>query len=187
MRRYLVLAWLLQCQRVARAAIDTVSLTVDYQHTCVKRCLLYPGVVGQDVDDMGSIMKCATPYANACYCATASASASRASSFVSVCASSKCAGGDLSQDLSALESVYASYCMAAGFTQPGATDWYTPANGATKTDASATPGSTGSSGPPATTTQVTVVTETSSNSAADQTRGKYLGLLVAAVLVMALS
>lgn len=147
------------------AQLDTVSLTVDYPHSCVKRCLWYPNVVGVDVDDIGSIMKCAAPYANDCYCATPAPSATRAASWISKCASSKCAEGDLSRDLSAMGSVYASYCMEAGFTQPGATNWFDPLAVTT----SASPRSTSPPGAPATTAQLPTVIQTSRSGAANPT------------------
>src|SRR5262245_3345390 len=98
-------------------AADTVSISgvINGQHRCVQYCLYVPGVY----DDMGSAMKCATPYANNCYCATAAAPASSASSWVTACASTSCAGGDFNNDLKIMESIYASYCMGAGYTQPG--------------------------------------------------------------------
>ena len=55
-------------------------------------------------------MSGATPFANNCYCATAAASATKATSFIPSCASSLCAGGDVSDDMAAMKSIYASYC-----------------------------------------------------------------------------
>jgi hypothetical protein len=111
-------------------------------------------------------MKCAVPYANDCYCATPAPSATRAASWISKCASSKCAEGDLSRDVSAMGSVYASYCMEAGFTQPGATSWFDPL---AVTTTSASPRSTSPPGAPATTTQPPISTETSRSGAANPT------------------
>ena len=170
-----LLFWLLHYHVMPTTAqLETVSIAVNHPHTCVRKCLWY---VGLD-NDMGSMMKCATPYANDCYCATAAASASRATSWVSQCASSRCPEGDLTQDLSAMGSIYASYCMEAGFTQPGATNWFDPQAVTTTTPAS--PGSKTPPGAPATTTELTIVTEVSkSGGAANPTLGKCrLGLLM---------
>ena len=177
LNRILILTWLLYHQPLAVTAVEYVSLTIRYPHSCVSKCLSYPGLL----DDMGSIMKCGTPYANDCYCATPAASATRASSWVTACVSTACAAGDFSQDLSAMGSIYASYCMGAGFTQPGATNWFNPAAATT----GASPGSTGGAGPPPTITDVSVVTETSANSGSGQTPGKFLlSLLMIAPLVV---
>ena len=66
------------------------------------------------------------------------------------CASESCAPGDIPQDITAMQSIYASYCMGAGFTQPGATAWFNPAI--------ATASTTTGGSVPATTTVVDVVT-----------------------------
>jgi len=171
-----LLLWLLPHALPTTAQVTTVSITVNYPHTCVRRCLSSPGVY----EDMGSIMKCATPYANDCYCATLAPSASRAASWVSQCVSSRCAEGDLSMDLSAMGSVYASYCMGAGLTQPGATNWFNPQ--AVTTPAS--PGRTDPPSAPATTTELTVVTETSRSGAVNPTLSEYWGLLMVVCVVV---
>ncbi|AEO62962.1 uncharacterized protein THITE_2141166 [Thermothielavioides terrestris NRRL 8126] len=109
----------------ALLALETVSeFGEDWPHTCVQNCL---GRWPMEYSNVGSELKCDEPFYNDCYCATAAASASKASSFLEACASTACRGGDFSLDLSAMESIYASYCMANGFTQPGATNWYNPA------------------------------------------------------------
>ncbi|KAK4234364.1 hypothetical protein C8A03DRAFT_37863 [Achaetomium macrosporum] len=140
----------------ALLAVETVSeFGEDWPHSCVPHCLGRWPVL---YDNIGAALRCGDPFYNDCYCATAAASASRATSFLESCASASCNGGDLTVDLSAMQSKYASYCMVNGFTQPGATNWYNPA--ATTTRASPAPGSTGAAGPASTTTQVTVVTQT---------------------------
>ncbi|KAK3293177.1 uncharacterized protein B0H64DRAFT_403675 [Chaetomium fimeti] len=134
-------------------AVETVSkFGEEWPHPCVRNCL---GNV-PDYDNIGSALQCGTPFYNECYCATATASASKATSFLESCASAWCNGGDVTVDLRAMQSNYASYCMENGFTQPGATAWY---NSATETGAPA-PGSTGETDPASTTTRVSMVTQT---------------------------
>jgi hypothetical protein len=164
-------------------AIETVSiysLTPTNEHQCVTSCLwnnLY--------EDVGYPLLCGHPYANNCYCATNSVSASKASAFLSKCGSSSCAAGDLSNDLTAMQSIYASYCMNAGYTQPGATAWFTMEGAAPTPTGTATPGQRTSSGPQETTvpttTQVTLVTQTVAASSAPGTsrpQGKSIALLL---------
>ncbi|KAG9503120.1 hypothetical protein J7337_005959 [Fusarium musae] len=101
----------------------TISANLDnVGHTCISKCLYYTVL-----SDMGRAMGCDDPYDNNCYCATAAASANKADGFMSKCATSLCSAGDRSRDLTSMQSYYASYCMGAGFTQPGATEWYNPA------------------------------------------------------------
>jgi hypothetical protein len=150
-------------------------------------------------NDIGRVLACGNPYANDCYCATNSVSASKVSSWMTACGSSVCAAGDYSDDMTSMHSLYASYCMNAGFTQPGATAWYTMAVNALPTPAStsATPGQTTSSGPTQTTssgptqttTQLSVVTQTALPSSAllgtqvTPPQGKWLSLLLLAWLL----
>lgn len=166
-------------------AVETVSdFGVDWPHSCVQYCLgRWPNLY----DNIGGALQCGTPFYNECYCATAAASASKATSFLESCASASCNAGDLTVDLSAMESNYASYCMDNGFTQPGATNWYNP-GAATRTPQ---PGST-DTGPASTTTRFSVVTQTTtsdSESGADsssQPWGKCLlplTVVVAAILL----
>ncbi|KAH6637123.1 hypothetical protein F5144DRAFT_207228 [Chaetomium tenue] len=147
----------------ALLAVETVSeFGADWPHSCVQYCLgRWPSLY----DNIGGALQCGRPFYNECYCATAAASASRATSFLASCASTSCEGGDVTLDLSAMQSIYASYCMENGFTQPGATAWYKPA---AETGAPA-PGSTGETdSAPLTTTRVSVVTQTTaSDSGAD--------------------
>ena len=154
-------------------AAQTVSINNDLGvgHHCVSRCLIYTLYVG---DDIGDALKCGEPYDNDCYCATASASASVATSWLDKCAGSACAAGDLTRDLSTMQSIYASYCMNAGFTQPGATAWYDPSAAETTSSKTATaePSRTATSGPPETTTQLTIVTQTTSGEGSGRSRGK---------------
>lgn len=155
------------------AAAQTVSINNDLNvgHGCVSNCLIYTYYVG---DDIGDALKCGTPYDNDYYCATASASASVATSWLDNCASVSCAAGDLTRDLSTMQSIYASYCQNAGFTQPGATAWYNPSTATSTTSEAATaePSRTATSGPPQTTTQLTVVTQTTTGDGPGRTRGK---------------
>jgi hypothetical protein len=164
-------------------AADTVTIldaisTAANQHDCVVSCLY--NLHGPDV---GVALKCATDYVNDCYCATATASLSAATSWFSQCASSACSAGDINGDFTVMNSVYAAYCMKAGFTQPGATAWVSP----TAASTSAAPGNTGQGSPPPTTTQVTFVTHTATSSAGpavSQTQGKFLLPLVVMALVL---
>jgi hypothetical protein len=176
----------------ALLAVETVSrFGEEWPHSCVPRCL---GDNPSFYDNIGDALECGRPFYNNCYCATAAASASKATSFLASCASQSCSAGDLTVDLSAMESKYASYCMENGFTQPGATAWYNP--DATETR-DPVPGSTEAidPGPASTTTRVSVVTQTTtsdSDSGADsssQPWGKCLlplAVVVAALLLQVL-
>lgn len=129
-------------------------------------------LIGRDTD-IRSVLSCAKLYANDCFCNTASSAASLATSWLEACDATACSAGDLSDDLTSIFSIYASYCMNAGSTQPGATQHYSP------TTVTARPGPTPSSptsGSTTTTTQVTLVTSTISStggSAATQPQGKF--------------
>lgn len=122
---------------------------------------------------------------------------------MSRCASSRCAAGDYSRDLSSIESFYGSYCLAAGFTQPGATEWYTPADAteAPESDASTSaeekttakpsqtadrndPEKTADSDEPERTTQLTIVTQTTEPNGATASRSKFLLLSVMVPLLL---
>ncbi|KAJ4315354.1 hypothetical protein N0V84_008430 [Fusarium piperis] len=148
----------------------TISRNLDnVGHTCISKCLYYTIVT-----DMGKAMGCDDPYDNNCYCATASASASQADAWMSKCASNTCSAGDRSRDLSSMQSIYASYCMGAGFTQPGATNWYNPAeateepeatSGDSNDSSNAEPSNTVDSGSAETTTRMTIVTQTTEGGA----------------------
>lgn len=131
---------------------QTVSLSVNYPHNCVGFCLNNHDNGG----DIPSALGCDSPYANDCYCATNPAAVSSAQSLITNCVSSRCASGDLSDDLTAMESIYASYCIEAGYTQSGATNWYNPAT-LTKTSPAAAGSQTGLA--PTTATQSTQVTQ----------------------------
>lgn len=175
-------------------AIQTVSeFGQDWPHECVQICL---GRYPLAYSNVGGALQCGTPFYNDCYCATAAASATKVTSVLAACASTSCGAGDLSDDLSAMQSKYASYCMANGFTQPGATNWYNPAaTTAAAPSPSPAPGNTGAPGPaPSTTTQLSLVTHTAPagsgapGSPSSQLQGKYLLLLVvvAAILLQVL-
>ncbi|KIL96576.1 hypothetical protein FAVG1_01320 [Fusarium avenaceum] len=149
----------------------TISSYLDnVGHDCISECLFYTVI-----PDMGRGMGCADPYENNCYCATAAASASKADNFMSKCATSRCSAGDRSRDLTSMQYYYASYCMGAGFTQPGATKWYNPAEATEEPTAEASesdeggsdarPSRTANSGGGATSTHMTIVTQTAEDGA----------------------
>ncbi|KAF9768674.1 hypothetical protein IL306_013985 [Fusarium sp. DS 682] len=150
----------------------TISANLDnVGHTCISKCLYYTLLT-----DMGRAMGCDDPYDNNCYCATAAASANKADNFMSKCATSLCSAGDRPRDLTSMQSYYASYCMGAGFTQPGATEWYNPAEATEEpkeestadgsgSDSDARPSRTANSGGDATSTHMTIVTQTAEDGA----------------------
>lgn len=201
----LSLSWvLLTLVSYTLGAVEEVSISAPLDgvgHTCISKCLYYTLI-----SDMGSAMGCGTPYDNRCYCATEAKSASAADGWMSKCASSMCKPGDYSRDLSEMQSYYGSYCVNAGFTQPGLSNWYSPAEATdakttdddqqpsqTLTEAKATsddsqPSETAESDAPETTTQRSVVTQTAdsdSGAQATRSRGELL-LLVAAVPLLLL-
>ncbi|KAK2700260.1 hypothetical protein QWA68_001380 [Fusarium oxysporum] len=150
----------------------TISANLDnVGHTCISKCLYYTLL-----SDMGRAMGCDDPYDNNCYCATAAASANKADGFMSKCATSLCSAGDRSRDLTSMQSYYASYCMGAGFTQPGATEWYNPAEATEEPTneptaessggSGARPSRTANSGGDGTSTHMTIVTQTAEDGAA---------------------
>ncbi len=169
-------------------ALQTVSIysvTPTTEHRCVTQC-----VWGGYYSDVGGALSCGTPYANDCYCATDSVSASKASSFLSKCGSATCAAGDYSNDMTAMQSVYVSYCMNAGYTPPGATAWYTMGGDSPTATRTPTPGQRTSTGPQqttlSTTTQLTLVTQTVAPSSAPGTttpQSKLMALLLLAWLL----
>ncbi|KAH7204435.1 hypothetical protein DER44DRAFT_811729 [Fusarium oxysporum] len=149
----------------------TISANLDnVGHTCISKCLYYTLL-----SDMGRAMGCDDPYDNNCYCATAAASANKADGFMSKCATSLCSAGDRSRDLTSMQSYYASYCMGAGFTQPGATEWYNPAEATEEPTneptaesgggSNARPSRTANSGGDGTSTHMTIVTQTAEDGA----------------------
>jgi hypothetical protein len=160
----------------------TVSIVLPYTgHDCVVICIYN---IAGIYNDIGTVLSCARPFANDCWCNTASTAASSATSWIEACDASSCSAGDTSDDLTSMFSIYASYCIHAGYTQPGATLYYNP------TTRTAMPGSTVSSptsGSTTTTTQVTLVTQTVSStggSAATQPQGKFLILLAMGHLLL---
>ncbi|KAF5648130.1 uncharacterized protein FTJAE_1344 [Fusarium tjaetaba] len=167
----------------------TISANLDnVGHTCISKCLYYTVL-----SDMGRAMGCDDPYDNNCYCATAAASANKADGFMSKCATSLCSAGDRSRDLTSMQSYYASYCMGAGFTQPGATEWYNPAEATEEPTneptaessggSDARPSRTANSGGDATSTHMTIVTQTAEDGAS-RTQGKFLLLMVMVPLLL---
>lgn len=152
------------------ALAQTVTIDDDIPlkgHNCIKYCL-----DDRVYTDVGDALACGAPYENDCYCATATASASVASAFINKCASESCSAGDLTQDISTMRGIYASYCIGAGFTQPIVSEWITTADEPEdEADATSTaePSETEDSGPAETTTDVTPTTE-DSDSAETTTR-----------------
>ena len=167
-------------------AQTTVSIKNDIPssgHHCVSSCIYYPALM----TDIGSALACGWPYENECFCATATASASAVSKHINSCASEWCYAGDVNRDISSMQSVYAGYCMDAGFTQPIVSEWYTTASSEEEEEESATstaaePSGTTDPGPAETTTRLTLVTQTTDDGAA-VTRGELF--LLGAVLVPA--
>ncbi|KAG5747051.1 hypothetical protein H9Q69_010813 [Fusarium xylarioides] len=164
---------LLSLPLVLSADFESVTISANLDnvgHTCISKCLYYTVL-----SDMGRAMGCDDPYDNNCYCATAAASANKADGFMSKCATSLCSAGDRSRDLTSMQSYYASYCMGAGFTQPGATEWYNPAEATEEPtneptaessgDSDARPSRTANSGGDATSTHMTIVTQTAEDGA----------------------
>src|SRR5205814_2264676 len=94
-----------------------VSINPKYPHSCVNSCLI--GYFG-----IGSGLHCASPLANNCYCPTAAAIMTSVQTLFPDCASSSCSKGDFTDDLSAMEGMYASYCLGAGYAQPLLSSWY---------------------------------------------------------------
>jgi hypothetical protein len=169
-------------------SLTTVSIASEIpsgQHYCIVECIYAPYIPA----GIGGALGCATPYNNDCYCNTQASSVSVASSFISTCASSSCSGGDLTDDLTSIFSIYASYCMNAGFTQQGATNWYNPATTSTtiSTTTSAKPSPTPTTGATMTTTQVTLVTQTAASTSGLEvtpSQGKFLLLLAMGHLLL---
>jgi hypothetical protein len=174
-------------------AIETVTISRDIPnggHPCVSRCLWYTIFA-----DLGSAMGCANPYENACFCATNTNAFTLADDHINSCASERCSKGDIPQDLTSMQSIYASYCMGAGFTQAGATEWFNPAEttgasgGGDENEGGSggdpAPSQTDNSGAIRTTTQVSIVTKTTESSSSTQSVGKFL-LLAATVTLLLL-
>jgi hypothetical protein len=159
-------------------SIETVTIEVKSQHGCVSTCLGFKNHLTSS--DIASALNCNYPWDNNCYCATATESASKASSWIKKCASEECSAGDIPQDQKSMFIIYASYCIQAGFTQPGATEWFNPTQSASST---AIP-----TYPPAPITELTLVTSTASTITSDGTsptrsQGKCLLLFAVAVMV----
>lgn len=176
---FLTLLWLL-IHISPVVTIDTLSIAVTNQHFCVSRCL---GILSIAEKNLPFVLSCDAPIDNACYCATGSDAVSKASSLINNCASNLCASGDASNDLNSIHSAYASYCLKAGYTQAGATDWYHPAGGTTATP-KASP-----TQPISTTTELTLATRTVPPSTGDgystQSQGKWQVLFAMILLDLA--
>ena len=113
------------------AALGQRTVSIDKKiptnaHACIDDCLMRPY---HSDPDIGAALQCGDPYEDECYCATVTASASVASRHINECASSHCAAGDMTRDISSMRAIYASYCIAAGFTQPIVSAWYTAGDG----------------------------------------------------------
>ncbi|KAK3694397.1 hypothetical protein B0T22DRAFT_487920 [Podospora appendiculata] len=84
----------------ATSALEEVSIgtalgKIEY-HYCISKCLV---PYRYSSDDLGDVLSCDPPYANPCYCATGTAAAQTASSFITSCGSSVCAAGDADVDI----------------------------------------------------------------------------------------
>jgi len=86
------------------ATVSLGTLIPSNQHACVTRC-----VYTNYYSEIGNALNCGSPYANDCYCNTALASASAASSWRDAYGSSVCSAGDLTDNLTSVFSIYASY------------------------------------------------------------------------------
>jgi hypothetical protein len=126
----------------ASETVSLSSLLPVNQDFCVTYCVYGFGNAG-----VGGALGCHAPWLNTCYCATDSASASRANSWLSSCGSRYCSVRDVPDDITWMHSLYASYCMNAGYTQPGATNWYTMDGDTLPAPTGASPGQTTESNP----------------------------------------
>jgi hypothetical protein len=106
---------------------------------------------------LADVLNCDSPVYNYCYCPTNTKSIDSIRSWLSQCVSTRCDSPDFSDDVSAVESGYASYCIDAGYSQSGATTWFqpTPIETAISTSTEAQLGAS-----PGTTTLVIVVSQT---------------------------
>lgn len=186
-RPFLLYVGLLAClpQILAIESVTISRAIPNGGHRCVSRCV-YSTLIG----DIGDALDCGTPYDNNCFCATGSAAFTAAGDHFDACASTYCSAGDISQDLLSMKSIYASYCMGAGYTQPGATAWFAPAEetGSSDDNEPAPSQTDENSAPARTKTEVTFVTETTESAAATQSIdnvGKFL-LLAATVALLLL-
>lgn len=166
----------------AQSPFSSVSISVNWPHSCASYCIDTYGL--ETGNDIGGALGCAAPYANDCYCATSSKAASIATSFFPSCASRVCDSGDLADDLSVMEEIYASYCMNNGFTQPGMTNWYNPATATT--EATSSTASTASLAP-GTTTKVSYVTQTTTSPPGANSAGTTLPGLGKCLLLLVFS
>jgi hypothetical protein len=124
-RLFAALAIAASCTSVL-AQQETVSINVRAGHSCVSSCVYRPGSFsGQD--GIEQAIGCDVPVANNCYCPTAATRLSKVDAYVSECATSRCGSGDVPGDVSIMKSIYASYCVGAGFVQPLLSTWYIPA------------------------------------------------------------
>ncbi|KAM5352633.1 hypothetical protein ACJ41O_005355 [Fusarium nematophilum] len=166
----LLRAWLFLLPFVVADDFESVTISAvldDVGHTCISKCLYYTVL-----SDIGRAMGCDDPYDNNCYCATETESVSNADAWMSKCAQNSCSAGDRPRDLSSMQSIYASYCMGAGFTQAGATKWYNPAEATDEPSSDeggstddAEPSRTVDSGAAETVTDMTIVTQTTEGGA----------------------
>ncbi|KAH6686424.1 hypothetical protein F5X68DRAFT_240714 [Plectosphaerella plurivora] len=160
-----VVAFLLALGISPVTANDPVSITVSHIHRCVTSCVYRLGLN----TDIGDILRCGTPYLNDCYCPTATPALREVESYATACASEKCEAGDQSHDVSGIKFAYASYCAGAGYNQ-GLEAWFAPAEATTEPEAPATAtqgAADGGAGDVVTTTQLTVVTQTTAGNDAD--------------------
>jgi hypothetical protein len=186
-----VLLFLLLSSAKAQNLLSISSNIPDRGHGCLSRCIFFPGVY----KDIASTLRCATPVENECYCATETASASAVSAWIDRCAKSECAAGDLNRDITSMRSIYAGYCMGAGFTQPIVSEWFTTEEDTSTADndesrTAAEPSRTGEGSVPETSTRYTIVTKTadpgSPGSGATRSTGEMLFLGAVGVLAVVL-
>lgn len=158
------------------AQIETLSINPTYPHGCVNECVKGTDRPLFSAGGIESVLGCAAPVANKCFCVTASALASSVESWIPACATERCSRGDLSDDMNAMKSIYASYCLQAGFTAPIVSTLHAPAT--TTASSTSSPKDTSASSAitsTPTTTQVTLVTETApSLNSGSSMQGKFL-------------
>jgi hypothetical protein len=163
---------------LADSTPDTLSITFNWVHDCAGECI---DAQGHPITTLADVLNCDFPVYNFCYCPTNTQSIDSIRSWLSQCVSTRCGTPDFSIDVSAVESGYASYCIAAGYSQSGATTWFEPTSTQTAVSTSTEAGPS-----PGTTTQVTTATHTALSSGTSESRpqGKYLLLLAIVPLVL---
>jgi hypothetical protein len=100
---------------------SVVSITFTWVDDCAGWCI---DGQGHNIVVLQDVLTCDAPVYNYCYCPTDTKSIDSIRSWISQCVSTRCDAVDLSTDISAVESGYASYCIEAGYSQSGATTWF---------------------------------------------------------------